>query len=506
MSRTIRTSRSHTPLPLHRVAASRSLEQRALAKGEPFSLVRRAGEATGRLALALAPHARCIWVAAGTGNNGADGLHAAAWLARAGKRVCVWLPRALLDHPERRTPEARDAWPALEAGGIEIATEAPPLTERDLAIDALLGIGANRAPEGEIARQIARLAGLPCPVLAVDVPSGLAADTGQPLGADAVRAAHTLSLLTLHPGLFTGAGRDYAGEVWFDDLTTRPSDHGVNEADAWLSAPASAASALAPARHADHKGSQGDLAVVGGGAGMSGAALLAARAAHAAGAGRVYVDLLDPEAARVDAQRPELMFRPGWWQGDRAMIAAATVVCGCGGGHAARMPLPTLLRHATRLVLDADGLNLVAGDRMLQALLSARAGQGLDTVLTPHPLEAARLLGQDTSAVQGDRLAAASALAERYRCVVALKGSGTVTAAPGQAPVVNRSGNAALATAGTGDVLAGWLGGTWARSGLDARAATVASVYLHGLAADQSGLATLRAADLVEALAHLRHA
>jgi hydroxyethylthiazole kinase-like uncharacterized protein yjeF len=161
-----------------------------------------------------------------------------------------------------------------------------------------------------------------------------------------------------------------------------------------------------------------------------------------------------------------------------------TLACGCGGGQAIHDVLPRALSTAARLVIDADGLNAVAGDPALQTQLRARASRGLETILTPHPLEAARLLGCDAATVQSDRITAASTLADRLACIVILKGSGSIVAAPGRAPSINPTGNAALSTAGTGDVLAGWLAGLWSQ-GIEARAAAIAGTYLHGAAADR---------------------
>ncbi|MES2098598.1 MAG: NAD(P)H-hydrate dehydratase, partial [Pseudomonadota bacterium] len=344
------------------------------------------------------------------------------------------------------------------------------------------------------------LARLNCPVLGVDLPSGLHPTTGQPLGADCVSATHTLALLALKPGPFTGAGRDHAGMVWLDGLGVEAS---ADVPSAWLSG----MTASMRRRHAQHKGSFGDVAVVGGAPGMGGAALLAARAAHAAGAGRVYVDLLDRSStlAPVDAIRPELMFRADWLHASAETLARTTIVCGCGGGDAVRTPLPRLLSLARRLVLDADALNALAADTALMTLLRARRPRGLATVLTPHPLEAARLLACTTDEVQTDRLRAAQELADRLGCVIVLKGSGSVIAAPGQTPRINSTGNAALATAGTGDVLAGWLGGRWTQqaSGDEATTAFVVAcqaVAEHGAAAEPPPSGALRAGDLIERL------
>jgi hydroxyethylthiazole kinase-like uncharacterized protein yjeF len=285
-------------------------------------------------------------------------------------------------------------------------------------------------------------------------------------------------------------------------------DSGDDAPDAWLVGDEATTSAvLAPRMHAQHKGSFGDVAVVGGAAGMTGAAWLAAGAAHAAGAGRVYLSLLvvGSDSAGVDPQRPELMLRSEWWNGGPDVLARTTVVCGCGGGDAVRVALPRLLSLTPRIVLDADALNAIAADNSLRTLLRARADRQLASVLTPHPLEAARLLACGAAEVQSDRLHAARQLAESLRCTVVLKGSGSVVATPGLTPCVNATGNASLATPGTGDVLAGWLGGLWAQSAVGAtppssHAVAVRAVTDHGAAADSQGGGPLRAADLIEAM------
>lgn len=490
MQRILPTTRE---LALLDVVHTRALEQRTAATLPPFTLMARAGEATARLALAVAPHARRVWVAAGPGNNGGDGLEAASHLQRWGKDVSV----SLFGDAAALPVDARAALAHAQAAGVRI--EAEPMDAPDLAIDALLGIGASRAPQGPLEAAIRGLNALSCPVLAVDVPSGLHADTGQPLGDACVVATHTLAMLALKPGLFTAAGRDQAGIVWLDSLGAGAA---AEPPQAWLSGP----HPRLARRHVQHKGSFGDVAVVGGGPGMAGAAVLAARAAHAAGAGRVFVQLLDDTAMPLDLLRPELMLRRGWAShSGPAVLGASTVVCGCGGGDAVREPLPRLLSLAQRLVLDADALNMLAHDTALAALLHGRLARGLATVLTPHPLEAARLLACAAAEIQADRLRAAHELAARHRAVVVLKGSGSVIAAPGQIARINSTGNAALASAGTGDVLAGWLGGRWAQqaSGDEATialAVAVQAVAEHGAAAEPQPVGALRAGDLIERL------
>jgi ADP-dependent NAD(P)H-hydrate dehydratase / NAD(P)H-hydrate epimerase len=452
------------PWPLYEVTVLREIEKQAAAALPPHALMQRAGLAVARLALALAPHAHRTWVACGPGNNGGDGFEAAMHLKQWGKdSVVTWLG------DEARAPaDARVSLQRARGAGVQIVAQAP--SQFDFAIDALLGIGSSRAPEGALAAQIARLNAGAAPVLAIDLPSGLDADSGK--AALAVRATHTLSLLALKPGLFTGHGRDAAGTVWFEDLQVTSDAH----------APSALLSSLPEARmrpHASHKGSYGDLVVIGGAPGMGGAALLAGRAALHHGAGRVFVGFLDPSAPALDPLQADLMVRP--W--DSLDLATMTVACGCGGGEAVRMALPRALR-ARALVLDADALNAIAADAQLQSLLEARGRRGAATVLTPHPLEAARLLASDTASVQQDRLTAARALARRFGSVVVLKGSGSVIAAPDGSARINPTGNARLAIAGTGDVLAGMIAARLA-GGEEAVAAASAAVFLHGLAADR---------------------
>ena len=490
-----RISATGGPWPLHDADASRAAEHAALALHAPQLLMARAGLAVARLAMAWAPQARRVHVLAGPGNNGGDGLVAARHLCAAGVAAHV----SLLADPNRLPADAAQALSDAQQAGVAIDIGSLDGDEADLCIDALLGIGASRAPQGLIAAAIAAVNEQRAPVLAVDLPSGLHPDTGTLLGPAAVRAGVTLALLTLKPGCCTGHGRDHAGELWLDTLGVT-----ADAPTAWLSGPPP----WRPRRHAAHKGSLGDVAVVGGAPGMVGAAWLAARAALAAGAGRVYCSLLDPQAATLDPARPELMARTAWWQSPPALLAQCTVVCGCGGGEAVRAALPPLLSHAGRLVLDADALNALAVDPALQPLLRARAARGRATLLTPHPLEAARLLQTGPAEVQRDRLAAARQLAADTGAAVLLKGSGSVIAAAGQPTHINPTGNAALATAGTGDVLAGWAAGLWAQQPEAAAAdVAVAAAWQHGRAADLFVLAghrgPLRAADLVEVLARL---
>lgn len=482
--------------PLHDAAASRALEQTALARHPPHTLIERAGCAVGRLALALWPHARSVVVLAGPGNNGGDGLVAGRWLAARGWRVRVHrigaLPRAGSD-AEHALRAATDAGLDICEGPPDGATLSGPI---DLWIDGLLGLGTSRAPDGDIAEAIRTANQHPAPTLAIDLPSGLDADTGQPLGPDTIKAGHTLALLSLKPGLFTGEGRAFSGRIWLDDLgegAPQPlTAHlaGTGHIEHWKR--------QHPRGVTSHKGRHGDVVVLGGAPGMRGAAWLAASAALAAGAGRVYAALPEDDGLPWPA-RPELMRWPAErWRQPHAW-RDAVVVCGCGGGTAILPWLDAVLHEARHLVLDADGLNLVATDDGLARRLSNRRAHGLHTILTPHPLEAARLLKRDgVPAIQANRMVAARALADQFQSTVVLKGSGTVIASPDHMPHINSSGSAALATAGTGDVLAGWAGGLWAQA-TDAAPHEVAltAVVWHGTAASQHS-GPLRAAELIE--------
>lgn len=459
-----------TVADLFDIAATRRIEQAAAATLPAHALMQRAGLAVARLAMALAPHARTIWIACGPGNNGGDGFEAAAQLQHRGR-----MPIVTFVGDENRLPtDAKASLQRARDAGVIFAPKPPVAYE--LAIDALLGIGASRPPEGVMAEWLQEMHASAQPVLGIDVPSGLNADTGvlpDSIGARADTPRFCLTFLTLKPGLFTAQGRDAAGTVWFDDLGCGGTDESPN-------ARLAGEPGVRPRLHASHKGSYGDVAVIGGAPGMAGAALLAGSAALHAGAGRVFVGLLDPSAAPVDTAQPELMLRSA----NALDLSGMAAVCGCGGGTDVRTALPRVLATAAALVLDADALNAIAADSALQTQLASRARRGRPTVITPHPLEAARLLGCTAGDIQADRLAAARQLASRFGVVAVLKGSGTVIVDDsGAPPVLNLTGNARLATAGTGDVLAGMIGAALAAQQPALEAAREA-VWRHGHIAD----------------------
>ncbi|WP_341678949.1 NAD(P)H-hydrate dehydratase [Niveibacterium sp. SC-1] len=460
-------------MPKQRLYSStqiRSLEKR-FANVDPPMMERAGRAAANKAASFLADSTEPVLVLAGPGNNGGDGLVLARCLREAGREVCV----VCVADPARLPPDAAAAHEAWRRAGGEILA-AIPEAKWALVVDAIFGIGVSRAPTGIYADWIAWCANQPAPVLALDVPSGLDADTGRVLGA-AVRAQHTLGFIAHKPGLFTLEGPEHAGEISLADLDLpipQEEDAAVGE----LLAVESLASVLRPRPRNSHKGSWGEVGILGGSAGMLGAVLLAARAALMLGAGKVFAACLDPHAPGHDLVHPEIMFRP-----TQELAALASVIAigpGLGQGEAARALLAAVGDFDGALVCDADALNLLAQDAELAERLARRAG---DTVLTPHPAEAGRMLACPTRDVQADRVGACRELARRFGAHVVLKGAGSVIADPDGAWAINPSGNAGLASAGTGDVLTGMVASLLAQ-GWPADLALRGAVHLHGAAAD----------------------
>jgi hydroxyethylthiazole kinase-like uncharacterized protein yjeF len=442
----------------------RAIEARHAADHPP--LMERAGNAAAEVARAmLAGVAAPPLIVCGPGNNGGDGFVVARLLKAQGLA-----PLLVFAGDAARLPtDARAAHAAWIAAGGACHDDIPD-GSFGLAIDALFGSGLARPIEGRHADLVARLNALPCPLLALDIPSGLDSETGRIHGV-AVRATHTATFIALKPGLLTVDGPDCCGEISVHGL-----DLTLDAAPGKTIAPALFAAGLRPRPHNCHKGDFGSVAVIGGAAGMAGAALLAGRAALRLGAGRVYVGMLDRLA--VDPVQPELMLRDA----DAALALATAIAVGPGLGQSPQA-LDIVRRVAGAdfpLVVDADALNLVAAHPVLQTTLTRRTAA---TILTPHPAEAARLLATTTQAVQDDRIAAAIELARRCNAFVALKGCGTIVAAPDGRWWINTTGNAGLASAGSGDVLTGFIVALLAQ-GWPAAEALLAAVHLHGAAAD----------------------
>jgi hydroxyethylthiazole kinase-like uncharacterized protein yjeF len=469
---------------LLRIPELRILERAAAGYLPPGELMARAGRAAARvIALRLPPgkgngtgaagRARVLLLC-GPGDNGGDGFTCALELRRIGVECTCWAPQP------SRTPDAARARAAWTSGGGVTVDVLPGAGTLDLVVDAIFGIGLSRAPGAPWSEALAWAAAQPAPVVALDLPSGLDADTGNWVGGVAqARAELTVTFLADKPGLHTGHGPEATRDVIVETL-------GI---DAHPLPPVSAGrlvgardfpAVLRPRARNAHKGDEGAVCVVGGAAGMTGAAILAARAALRLGAGRVYVDLLG-RGAGWDPLQPELMFRALADAPARAVIVAG---CGLGAGEAARAALAACMARDAPLVLDADALNLL--DRARSGGVQSLRARSSPCVLTPHPLEAARLLGCACDEVQKDRIAAALRIAAQSGAFVVLKGAGSVIAGPDGSWAINPTGSAALATAGSGDALAGMIGAL-AAQGYEFAQAVFAAVWLHGRAGELQG-------------------
>ena len=458
-------------LPLYRCAELRRIE--IAAADQP--LMQRAGRAGAELARTLCRDG-AILVLAGPGNNGGDAFEAAHLL----REWFFEVHTVFVGSPRDLPMDAADAWQRFSAAGGTTLTAIPETQRWSLIIDGLFGIGLSREIAEPYAGFIRAANALSlrdaCPLLALDCPSGLDADTGKLHGV-AVRASHTISFICGKPGLFTADGPDHCGQVTIASLELDPL--AISPPTGQTISCQQFSGQLEIRLRNSHKGSFGSAGILGGSPGMVGAALLAARAALRLGSGRVYVGLLDAQAPAVDPQQPELMLRS-----PEALFATPLTALACGPGMGTHPAAGKLLKAACQmeipLLLDADALNLLATDRGLQTALHSRRAAVL---LTPHPAEAARLLGSSTRDVQADRISAAQEIARNFACPVALKGCGTVIASPEGTWWINTSGNPGLASAGMGDVLTGLclalLGQNW-----PPLAALLAAVHLHGAAAD----------------------
>ena len=486
-----------TSLPLYRHATLRRIEATHAAD----ALMQRAGHAAADWAASLSgEQGRAVLVLAGPGNNGGDAFDMARRLRERFFNICL----AFAGDAERLPPDAAAARQRYLAAGGSIVDDIPEDPRWSLIVDGLFGIGLTRPPEGRYARWIGlanRLAERDaCPLLSLDCPSGLDAETGIAL-APTIRASHTLTFIAAKPGLYTADGPDHCGQIRIADLAldvraeAEPDGHIVSRHDF--------AERLKPRRRNSHKGSFGNAGILGGAKSMVGAAFLAGRAALKLGAGRTYIGLLDGDAPAVDLQQPELMLRRAdtLLQTDLQALA-----CGPGLGRSseALRLLEQSLKAPVHLVLDADALNLLAEDGRLEGNLYNRVGPA---ILTPHPAEAARLLGCSVRDVQNDRIKAARELADRYRSHIALKGCGTVVALTDGRWWINTSGNPGMATAGMGDVLCGLIVALLAQN-WPAETALLAAVHLHGAAADRLvaqgyGPVGLTAGEVIDSARHL---
>jgi NAD(P)H-hydrate epimerase len=463
-----------SPSPLYRPEQVRAMDRHAIEVSgvSAYELMCRAGAAAWAVLHKRWPKARRIGIACGPGNNGGDGYVLARLAKAAGCQVQVVTAPGELP----KTPDAGRAWSEWrEAGGAtRIFDGELPLAE--VWVDALYGVGLTRAPEQASRAIIERLNASRLPVLALDVPSGLDADTGRPLGV-VTRAQATLSFVAGKRGLYTGRARDFDGDVLVDALGLAPELFGDFPPAALLYRPEHLAAGLAP-RHADaHKGEYGHVLCVGGEVGMGGAVRLCAEAALRTGAGLASVATRSEGVAALVAARPEAMTHAvETAEALQALIDKADILAvgpGLGRGEWGHSLFEAAVGSGRPLILDADGLNWLA----------ARPRQVPQAVLTPHPGEAARLLDLTTEQVQNDRYAAIDALVERYGATVVLKGAGTLVAAPGETTAVIGAGNPGMATGGMGDVLTGVIAALQAQR-LPRFQAAVHGALLHAAAGD----------------------
>jgi hydroxyethylthiazole kinase-like uncharacterized protein yjeF len=467
----------------------RELDRRAIEVfGIPgYELMTRAGHATLNALRATWPSARSLCVLCGPGNNGGDG-YVVARVARAqGLRVNVV---AIID-PGTLKGDARKAFEDFTAAGGRWQRFTPEALDADVLVDAMFGTGLAREVEGEPAATIGAVNTARRPVVAVDIPSGLEADTGRVLGV-AVRANLTVTFIGRKLGFYLGEGPEQAGRCVFDPLGVPAATYDGVMARAELIDEGVAAAALPRRPRAAHKGLNGHVLVIGGGPGMSGAARLAGEAALRAGAGLVTV-ATHPSSTGAIAARPELMCVAVEDPGElEAVLERATVLAlgpGLGRSQWARGLWAAALARDVPKVVDADALNLLAA--------TPRCDDSW--VLTPHPGEAARLLGMPVHEVQSDRLSAVTELQKRYRGTVVLKGAGSLIRSAQGLPGVCGRGNPGMAVAGMGDVLTGLIAGIAAQCG-DAALAARAGVFVHAQAGDlaaQHGERGMLASDLL---------
>ena len=499
---------SHSlPETLYSADAVREIDRYVIEGGhvDGFELMQRAAAATFRHLVKVWPEPGLLLVLCGAGNNGGDGYLVAASAVRHGWSVaCV----AVAD-PQRLQGDARRAWQKAEDDGVPVqrwqdldSSAADHLFDgAGLIVDAMLGTGVRGAPRGDFADLIARCNAIAAPVLAVDLPSGLDATTGQVAG-EAVKADLTVTFIGLKTGLFTAQGPAYTGRVVFDDLDIEALLPQSGQApQAWRRNWQSLAVSLPRRPATAHKGRFGHLLVVAGDRGFGGAALLAAEAAARSGAGLVTLATRPEHVAPALTRCPSLMVQ-GVIHGSELppLLARATaVVCGPGLGQGSwgQQMLQQVLVSELPQILDADALNLMA------TRVPVRAG---NHVLTPHPGEAARLLGVSVPEVEADRLAAAVSLQQTFGGTVLLKGAGTVIVGDEGLPTVIDGSNPGLATGGMGDVLSGIIAALLAQTG-DPRASAEMAAALHLAAADrasrQRGFMGLLPMDVIDRLPEL---
>ena len=482
------------PDKIYSVAAVRETDRTTIEDhGVPgYTLMTRAAAAAVREARKSFPEARRWQIICGAGNNGGDGYVMARLAAHDGIVVSVL---ALVD-PDKLTGDAAVAWGDFAAeGGVVMPWSGELDQEADLLVDGILGSGLEREVGGDFAEVVAKINAHASPVLALDIPTGIHGDSGKVLGT-AVRADLTVTFVGLKSGLFLGDAPAHCGVIRFADLDIPGSYRDGIEPAFRCVDDSQLEKALTPRARSAHKGDFGHVLVVGGGEGMPGAVRLAGEAALRTGAGRVSIATHPSHAAMLVASRPELMSHAIAGAPDlEPLIEKADVIAfgpGLGQSEWALDVYSSVARCSLPAVWDADALNLLAG------MPESVAGR----VITPHPGEAATLLGISASDVQADRSAALAALAEKYGGTVVLKGAGSLVSTA-STPFLCAAGNPGMAAAGMGDVLTGIVSALLAQ-GLDAQMAASVGVEVHARAGDRAAAAGERGMIASDLLAELR--
>ncbi len=436
-----------------------------------YELMLRAGEAAFNVARSAYPLAAHWLILCGHGNNGGDGYVVARLAVAAGLRVTLLAVESEHPLPEEASA-AREAW--LNAGGVIHAPDIVWPEAVDLVVDGLLGTGLMRAPRDNIAALIERANAHPAPVVALDIPSGLLAQTGATPGA-VIHASHTVTFIALKPGLLTGKARDVVGKL----------HHNALGLESWLAGqdtlvsrydPAQLTRWLPPRRPTSHKGDHGRLVIIGGDHGTAGAIRMTGEAALRCGAGLVRVLTRSDNIIPIITARPELMVHELTPQAlEESLEWADVVVIGPGLGQQAwgKQALQKVENFRKPMLWDADALNLLA----------INPDKRHNRILTPHPGEAARLLNCSVAEIESDRLLSAQRLVKRYGGVAVLKGAGTVVASEDALGIID-AGNPGMASGGMGDVLSGIIGALLGQK-LPLYDAACAGCVAHGAAADQ---------------------
>ena len=484
------------PVEIYEVADVRKIDHAAIHEGgiSGYTLMERAGKAAYDIARACYPDAQCWQVVCGSGNNGGDAYVVARLAAKQGISVSV----IAVGSPKKLSGDAATAYLDYLASGGEVIQGADKLDDSsDLVIDGLLGSGLKRKVEGVYAAIIKSMNAHGAPVLSLDMPSGLNGDNGKIMGA-AVVANITVTFVALKTGLFIDSGPELVGDLMFDDLDVPdkfrqyqvPVFRRVNKTIVQK--------VLRPRDRGAHKGNFGHILVIGGAPGMSGAVRLCGEAALRSGAGLVSIATHPSHSEEIVSERPELMCH-GVECADQLdpLLQKATVVAmgpGLGMSLWSRQLFEKAVASGLPMVVDADALNLLAKTDI----------KNKEWILTPHPGEAARLLGISSKDIQFNRLNSILNLQERFSGIIVLKGAGTLISSNDGRPWICSAGNPGMASPGMGDVLTGIIAALWGQKN-DAEMAAIVGVQVHGLAGDKAALRGERGLVASDLIAEIRH-